>query len=140
MRCFLVMSEWEELLKESITNSEQLARNCHIDKQEIRDIIRKYPLCINKYYLNQIKAKDDPIWKQCIPDIKEINDKHGLVDPLQEDEDSPVPGLTHRYPDRVLLLVSNRCAMYCRFCTRKRRVGDPFKAIFKEQILRGLEY
>ncbi|MDP2750428.1 MAG: KamA family radical SAM protein [Nanoarchaeota archaeon] len=135
------MPEWEELLKESITNSERLARNCNVvEKQEIREVIRRYPLCINKYYFNLIKEKNDPIWNQCIPHINEITDKHGLVDPLHEEEDSPVPGLTHRYPDRVLLLVSNRCAMYCRFCTRKRRVGDPFKAIFKEQTMKGIDY
>lgn len=134
------MNNWEELNKESITNSEQLAKECDVDKQEIREVIRKYPICISKYYLGLIKEKDDPIWKQCVPDGKEVNDIYGLIDPLHEDEDSPVPGLTHRYPDRVLLLVSNRCAMYCRFCTRKRKVGDPFKAIFKDQMMKGIDY
>jgi len=81
-----------------------------------------------------------PIWKQCIPDIKELEDPEGFEDPLCEERDSPVPGLTHRYPDRVLLLVCNQCAMYCRFCTRKRKVGDPFKRITKEQIMKGIEY
>lgn len=135
------MHDWREILKQSITSADQLAAKCpEIDKAEIRRVIRNYPMCVNPYYLNLIEKKDDPIWKQCIPDTNEVDLDTGLVDPLCEEEDSPVPGLTHRYPDRVLLLVSNRCAMYCRFCTRKRKVGNPFKAIFKKQILQGIDY
>jgi lysine 2,3-aminomutase len=63
-----------------------------------------------------------------------------MADPLHEDKDSPVKGITHRYPDRVLFLISNRCAMYCRHCTRKRKVGDPDHIPSKEQILSGIEY
>src|SRR3989344_2544519 len=95
---------------------------------------------INPYYLSLIKKKDDAIWKQCIPDENELSDEKGMPDPLCEERDSPVPGLVHRYPDRVLLMISNSCAMYCRFCTRKRRVGDPYKRITKEQILAGIQY
>jgi lysine 2,3-aminomutase len=69
-----------------------------------------------------------------------LKDEQGIPDPLCEERDSPVPGLVHRYPDRVLLLVSNTCSMYCRFCTRKRKVGDPFKRVTKEQIMGGIEY
>jgi lysine 2,3-aminomutase len=95
---------------------------------------------INPYYLSLIKSKDDAVWKQCIPDLKELTDPVGMEDPLNEEKDSPVPGLTHRYPDRVLLLISNQCSMYCRFCTRKRKVGDPEKRITKEQIMQGVNY
>ena len=63
-----------------------------------------------------------------------------MQDPLHEDKDCPVPGLTHRYPDRVLLLVSNCCAMYCRHCTRKRKVGDNDTIPGRSQIRRGIEY
>ena len=133
---------WKELLKKGIVNSEQLDAVCKGDvrKDVIAEVIKKYPMMINPYYLSLIKKKDDPIWKQCIPDENELIDKEGLADPLCEERDSPVPGLVHRYPDRVLLMVSNSCAMYCRFCTRKRRVGDPYKRITKEQILGGIQY
>ncbi len=133
---------WEELLKRSIVNEEQLDLICRgdINRDQIKEVIKKYPMRINPYYLSLIKKKEDAIWKQCIPDIRELEDPEGFEDPLCEERDSPVPGLTHRYPDRVLLLVCNQCAMYCRFCTRKRKVGDPFKRITKEQIMKGIEY
>jgi len=133
---------WEELLRKSVVNEDQLNLICkgRIDKEKLKEVIRKYPMRINPYYLSLIKKKDDAIWKQSIPDVQELDDSEGFEDPLCEERDSPVPGLTHRYPDRVLLLVSNQCAMYCRFCTRKRKVGDPFKRITRAQILRGIEY
>ena len=62
-----------------------------------------------------------PIRMQSVPISEELHKtKYDLEDPLHEDEDSPVPGLTHRYPDRVLFLVTNQCSMYCRYCTRSR--------------------
>ena len=63
-----------------------------------------------------------------------------MKDPLHEDKDSPAKGITHRYPDRVLFLVSNSCAMYCRHCTRKRKVGDPEQMPSKQQIIQGIRY
>src|SRR3989344_8722832 len=108
---------WEELLKKSIVNEEQLSKisKINIKKEDIKQVIKNYPMSINPYYLSLIKNENDPIWKQCIPDVREIEDEFGFEDPLHEEENSPVYGLTHRYPDRVLLLISNRCAMYCRF-------------------------
>jgi len=133
---------WRELLKKSIASAEQLSAVCkgNLEKEKIAEVIKKYPMRINPYYLSLIKRKNDPIWKQCIPDEQELLDEKGIPDPLCEERDSPVPGLVHRYPDRVLLMVSNNCSMYCRFCTRKRRVGDPFKRITKEQIMKGIYY
>jgi lysine 2,3-aminomutase len=72
-----------------------------------------------------IKAKGDAIWKQVVPDSAEMEDVDADHDPLEEDLMSPVPHLVHRYPDRVLLMVTNQCPIYCRFCTRKRLVGKP---------------
>lgn len=111
-----------------------------VNRAEIKEVVKRYPMRVNPYFLGLVEKEGDAIWKQCIPDIKELEDKEGLMDPLNEEGDSPIPCLTHRYPDRVLFLVSNRCAMYCRFCTRKRRVGDPFKEITREQIHKGMEY
>jgi len=132
--------DWREQLGQSASSVEDLGDRFDFNLDDIREVIKKYPMRITPYYFNLIASKDDPIWKQCVPDIKELEDPVGLEDPLHEEVDSPVPGLTHRYPDRVLLLVSNQCAMYCRFCTRKRKVGDPFKRITKEQIMRGVQY
>jgi len=74
-----------------------------------------------------IKSPGDPIWLQYVPTVQELEVEDGLVDSLAEDENSPVPNITHRYPDRALFLVSPVCASYCRFCTRRRKVGDPEK-------------
>jgi len=134
------MEEWEKLLMDSKEETEKLLDKFSVDRSDIDRVVKRYPMRVNPYFLSLIDREGDAIWKQCIPDIRELEDEDGLIDPLNEEGDSPVPGLTHRYPDRVLFLVSNRCAMYCRFCTRKRRVGDPFKEITMEQILRGVEY
>ena len=75
--------------------------------------------------LGTIKEKGDAIWKQVVPDSAELADIDAEDDPLEEDLMSPVPHLVHRYPDRVLLMVTNQCPIYCRFCTRKRLVGKP---------------
>lgn len=83
-----------------------------------------YPFKVSKYYSELIKTSGDAIWRQCIPDARELHDDTQDADPLAESLLSPVPGLIHRYPDRVVLLVSNRCAVYCRFCMRKRHVGS----------------
>jgi lysine 2,3-aminomutase len=82
-----------------------------------------YPCKVSGYYAGLIGSAGDAIWQQCIPDIRELEDDVQIADPLSEALLSPVPGLIHRYPDRVVLLVSNRCPVYCRFCMRKRHVG-----------------
>lgn len=107
--------------------------------KDIQKVERIYPMKVSDYYLSLIKEKGDPIWKQCIPDIKELQDNVNEEDPLCEEQYSPVPCLVHRYPDRVLFLVSNKCASYCRFCTRKRKIGKTV-IITKEMILNALDY
>ena len=82
-----------------------------------------YPFKVSSYYAGLIRTPGDAIWRQCIPDVRELDDDDQEADPLAEGLLSPVPGLIHRYPDRVVLLVSNRCPVYCRFCMRKRHVG-----------------
>jgi len=113
-------------------------------RKEIKQTLETFPMAITPYYLSLMDENDlenDPIFIQAIPSVKELDVMgYDMADPLHEDKDSPVPGLTHRYPDRVLLLVSNLCAMYCRFCTRKRRVGDKDSIPCREQILQGIDY
>ncbi|MEK7766552.1 MAG: KamA family radical SAM protein, partial [bacterium] len=77
----------------------------------------------NAYYQARSASADDPIGRQGVPSAEELGDPAGVADPLGEDADMPVPHLVHRYPDRVLLHVTYQCAVYCRFCTRKRTVG-----------------
>jgi lysine 2,3-aminomutase len=93
------------------------------EKAQISLVTRRYPLAITPYYLSLINPDeiDDPIRKQAIPSILEITmGAVGLEDPLGEKEDSVVPGLVHRYPDRVLMVLTDICPMLCRHCTRKR--------------------
>jgi len=117
----------------------------NLNKEELKKICSKYPLRISSYYFSLIKEKNDGIYKQCIPSSKEIYDSCGEEDPLNEEPENQnrqeVPSLLiHRYPDRVLFRISNSCAMYCRFCTRKRKVGDPNKAPTWEEIVKALLY
>jgi lysine 2,3-aminomutase len=111
-----------------------------VDVKTVEQVIQKYPMKVSPYYLNLIKKKNDPIWKQCSPDLKELTDTRGDADPLKEEQYSPVQGLVHRYPDRVLLLVSNKCAMYCRFCTRKRNVGKKYTSISEGNFKKAIKY
>lgn len=114
------------------------------ERRQIEKTITKFPLSITPYYLSLIdinEYKTDPIFKQSFPDPQElIISKYDRADPLSEDKDSPVPGVTHRYPDRVLFIVSNICSMYCRHCTRKRKVGDVDSIPTKKEIMKGVEY
>lgn len=133
-----VQKSWEEILAGSITTAEGL-RPHFPDAESIEAVISRYPMRINPYYLALMKSGVDGICKQGMPDRREILDTGGDDDPLAEEELSPVPGLTHKYPDRVLLLVSNQCAMYCRFCNRKRKVGQP-SVVTPETIREGISY
>ncbi|PKH44565.1 lysine 2,3-aminomutase, partial [Dehalococcoides mccartyi] len=104
----------------------------------------KFPMSITPYYFSLIDRKNyenDPVFIQSVPSAAELNFScYDKEDPLAEDVDSPAPGITHRYPDRVLFHVSNRCAMYCRHCTRKRKVGDIDKNLSRDELKKGLEY
>jgi lysine 2,3-aminomutase len=114
------------------------------EREELEKTLAKFPLSITPYYLSLIDTKDyvtDPIFKQSFPDPRElVVSKYDKSDPLAEDKDSPAPGITHRYPDRVLFLISNTCSMYCRHCTRKRKVGDVDSIPSKSEIQQGIDY
>ena len=109
------------------------------DLDEIDRVEQVYPMKVSKHFLSLIAEKDDPIWRQCIPKIDELYDVYNVPDPLSEARDTKVPGLIHRYPDRVLLMISTKCAMYCRFCTSKRTVGRVIQTPM-EQIFNGIDY
>jgi lysine 2,3-aminomutase len=139
---------YKDVLRNAIRTFEDLekwlaGRKAKVDPR-IKDVIAKYPMRVNTYYLGLIEKINDGIWKQSIPDVEELAYYRDLSeDPLDEEGDIPLGGprtVIHRYPDRVLLFVSNECAMYCRFCTRKRKVGDDLKNPSMEDIRKGIDY
>jgi lysine 2,3-aminomutase len=133
------MEQWKLDLKNSVTKGETVAQDFDADVETVDQVRQVYPMRIPRYYYNLIQEKGDPIWMQSVPSMQELQDGEAEEDPLHEDEDSPVPRLTHRYPDRVLFLITDRCPMYCRFCTRKRMVGRT-SDITEKTIALGLEY
>jgi lysine 2,3-aminomutase len=142
-------TNWRWQLKHSIKKLETFEKLTGIsfskkDRDQFAETTSKFPMSITPYYLSLIDTKDyksDPIFKQAFPDPSELKiQRADIEDPLAEDKDSPVQGITHRYPDRLLFLISNTCSMYCRHCTRKRRVGDVDSIPSKEVVMKGLEY
>jgi len=136
---------WKDILKRSASLPKKISNVFGMNKQEVQDICRIYPMRVNLYYFSLIKSMNDPIYKQCIPSVEEIKNSFGGEDPLHEEPENQmrkgVPSLlTHRYPDRVLFRISNTCAMYCRFCTRKRKVGDVNKNPTWREVAKAIEY
>ncbi len=134
------MEEWKRLVRDSVNTPDKLAAIFDVDIEEMRRVHEVFPIRINPYYLSLIEKPGDPIWKQVVPDPKELI-RSGVEedDPLHEEDDSEVPNVTHRYPDRALFYVNYMCPIYCRFCTRKRKVGDP-DSIPDGSIEMGLQY
>jgi len=135
------MERWQKALDKSITRLEELAKHHPIDVGVLQPVVERYPMQVTRYYLNLVHEPNDPIWRQCVPDPRELREDHLPVDPLNEEALTPVPGLIHRYPDRVLLLVSSVCPTYCRFCLRKHRLGSQgsFNTVHFDQGLKYIE-
>jgi lysine 2,3-aminomutase len=129
------MEYWQQLLRESVESKEQLVERFNFKPEVAERLNEFFQTRINPYYLSLIRYKGDPIWLQAVPDEVELSDIDAPDDPLNEDGMSPVPSITHRYPDRALFLVTSQCSMYCRFCTRKRKVGDSSKISRKDLII-----
>jgi len=133
------MEKWQREMQKSIRKPDELIKKFHqIDLSSINNVISIFPMRITPYYFSLIQDFNDPIFKQAVPDEKELQDIVGIPDPLSEEEQSPVPCLVHRYPDRALLMVTNICAVFCRFCTRKRLIGR--RAVRREDIKRAIKY
>jgi len=142
-------TDWHWQLKHSVTRVETFEKLLDIrleplERRKVELTLKKFPLSVTPYYLSLIDRDDyqnDPIFRQAFPSPEERKvERVDMVDPLAEEQDSPVPGITHRYPDRVLFHVSNVCAMYCRHCTRKRKVGEIDSIPDREQLNQGLDY
>jgi lysine 2,3-aminomutase len=139
-------NDWKWQLRNVIRDIPTLKKIMPVDEdleQDLENCLGKFKMAITPYYAS-IMERDyhrGVVRLQAVPSIQELNVAHDdLDDPLHEDVDSPCPGLTHRYPDRALLLVTHICSMYCRHCTRRRVVGDNDKHLSREQIDQSIEY
>jgi len=132
------MSDWQKTLHQSVDSLEKLrayvterfgadVAEREIDVPALQQAFDNFQMRITPAALDLIQEPGDALWNQYVPTTQELDIVDGVIDSLDEDGDSPVPNITHRYPDRVLFLVSPVCASYCRFCTRRRKVGDPEK-------------
>jgi lysine 2,3-aminomutase len=139
-------NDWAWQIKNRITDFEQLKNYIALLPEE-EAIFKKsdfsFRVAITPYYLSLIDENNpnDPVRLQAIPRINETEIKPSdMADSLFEDVDSPVPGITHRYPDRVLLLLTDQCSMYCRHCTRRRKAGETDTAMPDGMVNNAIEY
>ncbi len=141
------MESWQKLLSNSVVKVEDLpflSDTSDEYREKLKEVTKVFPIRINSYFLDQIKEENDPLWRQVVPTLEELDDflsEEELLesDPLNEEGDMPVPELVHRYPDRVLLMVNNQCPIICRFCTRKRKIGFP-GIVTRETLRQGIDY
>src|SRR5216110_1581812 len=137
-------NDWKWQLKNRVTTLAQLEKHLNLSEEERSGVLLsgdKLAMAITPHFFNLVPRdnSDDPIRRQVIPRIEETwTSPYDMADPCGEDSHSPVSGLVHRYPDRVLFLVTDRCAAYCRYCTRSRLVsnatGYDFHPRFEDQI------
>jgi len=139
-------NDWEWQVSNRLTTVEQINKVINLtekEKSEIEKVIDGFRIGITPYYASLMDPDDPrcPVRMQAVPIIAETHRSEAdMLDPLHEDEDSPAPGLTHRYPDRVLFLITDQCSMYCRHCTRRRVAGETDGARSKEDINACIEY
>lgn len=139
-------NDWRWQLSNRITTIEELEQVINLTQEErygVQASLEKLRMAITPYYATLINPSNPncPIRRQAVPTIQETKiSKSDSKDPLHESKDSPVPGLTHRYPDRALLLITDQCSMYCRHCTRRRFAGNDDKELSLHNIKKAIEY
>ncbi len=139
-------NDWHWQVRNRIETLEQLKQYVQLtpDEEEgVQQCLGHLRMAITPYYLSLFDQGDPhcPIRKQAVPSIMElVQSPADLLDPLHEDSNAPVPGLTHRYPDRVLFLITDQCSMYCRHCTRRRFAGQHDQQLPKERIDQAITY
>ena len=138
-------NDWEWQMKHRITEVSMLAKLLQISGQQEKDVAevsRFYRFAISPYYLSLIRNEEIkcPIRNQAVPLIEEVEDTSGTLDPMAEDEGSPVQSVVQRYPDRIIINVTNSCAMYCRHCQRRRKIGQTDSNITQEELRGALDY
>lgn len=138
--------DWKWQFKNRITTAQGLEQVLPLDEGQKRDISRCleiFRMAVTPYYASLFDLNDPncPIRRQAVPSIEETRVLDcEMADPLNEEGDSPVANIVHRYPDRVLFLITHQCAMYCRHCTRRRTVGEEDRAITQKEIDAALRY
>lgn len=139
-------NDWKWQVKNRIETLDQLKKYILLTPEEesgVKETLKTLRMAITPYYLSLIDQNNPhcPIRRQAIPTLAETyHSRADLLDPLHEDTDSPVPGLTHRYPDRVLFLITDMCSMYCRHCTRRRFAGQRDGELPSDKIQMGIDY
>ena len=139
-------NDWKWQVRNRIQTVSDLEKYIDLDSCEhdaIKAVLSEFRMAITPYYLTLINPqnKKDPVLLQAVPGVEELHmGKHDLDDPLHEEGDSVVPGLTHRYPDRVLFLITDMCSMYCRHCTRRRFAGQKDSGSKMDNVDQALEY
>ena len=138
-------NDWRWQLSHRLNSVDDFAQILTLTDSERKALSQRglFRVDITPYFASLIDPDNpnDPIRKQIIPTASEIIPFTGeMEDSLAEDAHSPVPGLVHRYPDRVLMLVTNQCASYCRYCTRSRIVGDPTQSFSSKDFEAQLDY
>ncbi len=139
-------NDWQWQTRNRITDIDTLKKVINLTEEEEKGIEKSLEILrmgITPYYALLMDENDSrcPVRMQAVPTIHETHKcEADMDDPLHEDGDSPVPGLTHRYPDRVLLLVTDMCSMYCRHCTRRRFAGSKDSGLPMERIDMAIEY
>ncbi len=139
-------NDWHWQLKNRITDATELRKYITLHPDEEAIFAQKgfsFRMAITPYYLSLIDPDNpnDPVRMQAIPRIDESQvNASDMSDPLSEDADAPVPGMTHRYPDRVLLLLTDQCSMYCRHCTRRRKAGEHDAPMPRANVDKAIEY
>ena len=139
-------NDWRWQLRNRITTVDQLKQVVEMTPEEedmVNRALKSLRMAITPYYASLMDPvdRDCPIRRRAIPTGQETEIcKEDMLDPLHEDIESPVPGITHRYPDRILFLITDQCSMYCRHCTRRRMAGETDKAIPQKNIELGIQY
>jgi len=139
-------NDWKWQVANRLVTVEDLSQVVNLTPLEIRGIkkcLRSLRMAITPYYATLIDPDDPegPIRRQAIPTESEIFESDAdMEDPLSEETDSPVKGITHRYPDRVLFLITDQCSVYCRHCTRRRMAGNTDYALPKNQLQAAIDY
>lgn len=139
-------NDWKWQYAHRITTAEEIADflgMTEAEKSDVAKCLAAFRMAVTPYYASLIDPKDpeDPVRKVCVPSIQEtLPCENDMADPLGEERDSPVPHIVHRYPDRVLFLITLRCSAYCRYCTRRRVVGEEDRSITEPDLQAALAY
>lgn len=137
--------DWKWQLRNRFTEVNKLSQVFNLSDKELEDLNKvgsQFRWAISPYYLSLIDQDDpiDPVKLQCVPSIQEYYDTMGDPDPMDEEHTSPAPAVTRRYPDRLIINVTNQCAMYCRHCQRRRNIGEVDRAAPREDLEQAIDY